>query len=165
MPPSAGARPRLAWPELLIGVGALLFAVVVFAQTRAIPVSPLYSKVGPTVFPYLTVGGLGVLSVLLLVQGVRGGWQDTEEAAVRPDWRAVGFVGAGLLANVSLIGTLGFTAASTLMFVLVAYGFGSRRPVRDAGIGGALALAAYFGFAKALGVNIGAGVVENLLGG
>ena len=86
MPPSAGARPRLAWPELLIGVGALLFAIVVFAQTRAIPVSPLYSKVGPTVFPYLTVGGLGVLSVLLLVQGVRGGWQDTEEAAVRPDW-------------------------------------------------------------------------------
>ena len=165
MPPSAGARTRLAWPELLIGIGALLFAVVVFAQTRAIPVSPLYSKVGPTVFPYLTVGGLGVLSVLLLVQGVRGGWQDTEEAAVRPDWRAVGFVGAGLLANVSLIGTLGFTAASTLMFVLVAYGFGSRRPLRDAGIGAALALAAYFGFAKALGVNIGAGVVENLLGG
>ncbi len=27
------------------------------------------------------------------------------------------------------------------------------------------ALAAYFGFAKALGVNIGAGVIERLLGG
>ena len=158
-------RPRLAWPELLIGAGALLFAVLVFAQTRAIPVSPLYSKVGPTVFPYLMVAGLGVLAVLLLVQGVRGGWQDPDEAAVAPDWRAFGFVGAGLLANVSLIGTLGFTAASTLMFVLVAYGFGSRRPLRDGGIGLALALAAYFGFAKALGVNIGAGVVENLLGG
>ena len=51
------------------------------------------------------------------------------------------------------------------MFVLVAYGFGSRQPLRDAGIGAALALAAYFGFARALGVNIGAGVVENLLGG
>ena len=74
MPPDP-ARPRLAWPELLIGAGALLFAVLVFAQTRAIPVSPLYSKVGPTVFPYLTVIGLGMLSVLLLVQGVRGGWQ------------------------------------------------------------------------------------------
>ena len=158
-------RPRLAWPELLIGVGALLFAVLVLVQTRAIPVSPLYSKVGPTVFPYLTVAGLGVLSALLLVQGMRGGWQDSEEAAVAPDWRAFGFVAAGLLANVSLIGTLGFTAASTLMFVLVAYGFGSRRPVRDAGIGLGLALTAYFGFAKALGVNIGAGIVENLLGG
>ena len=163
MPRSPGQR--LAWPELLIGVGALLFAVLVFAQTRAIPVSPLYSKVGPTVFPYLAVAGLTVLAVLLLVQGVRGGWQDPEEAAVAPDWRAFGFVGAGLLANVSLIGTLGFTAASTLMFVLVAYGFGSRRPLRDGSIGLALALAAYFGFARALGVNIGAGVVENLLGG
>ena len=162
MPPEA---TRLAWPELLIGIGALLFAILVFAQTLSIPVSPLYSKVGPTVFPYLAVVGLGVLSVLLLVQGVRGGWQDPEEAAVRPDWRAVGFVAAGLLANVLLIGTLGFTAASTLMFVLVSYGFGSRQPLRDAGIGAALALAAYFGFARALGVNIGAGVVENLLGG
>jgi putative tricarboxylic transport membrane protein len=64
-----------------------------------------------------------------------------------------------------LIGPLGFSAASTVMFVLVAYGFGSRQPLRDAGIGLVLALAAYFGFAKALGVNIGAGVIENLLGG
>lgn len=165
MQPSAqGGAPR-AWPELLIGGASLAFALLVFVQTRAIPVSPLYSKVGPTVFPYMTAAGLAALAVLLFVQGLRGGWQDPEEAAVRMDWRAFGFVAAGLLANVGLIGTLGFTAASTLMFVLVAYGFGSRRTLRDAGIGLALALAAYFGFAKALGVNIGAGVIENLLGG
>jgi len=45
--------------------------------------------------------------------------------------------------------------------VLVCYGFGSRRPVRDLLTGLILGLAAYFGFAKALGVNIGAGYVEN----
>ena len=71
----------------------------------------------------------------------------------------------GLLCNVVLIVPAGFTLASVVMFVLVAYGFGSRAPVRDAAIALVFALAAYFGFAKALGVNIGAGVIERLLGG
>jgi putative tricarboxylic transport membrane protein len=51
------------------------------------------------------------------------------------------------------------------MFVLITYGFGSRRPARDAAIGLTVALISYFGFAKLLGVNIGAGLIENLLGG
>ena len=76
----------------------------------------------------------------------------------------VAFVFAGLLANVVLIRPLGFTAASVVLFVLVAHGFGSRRPLSNALIGLVLSLAAYFGFAKALGVNIGAGVIEKLIG-
>ena len=60
---------------------------------------------------------------------------------------------------------LGFTAASTVLFMLVAYGFGSRKPLRDAAIGFAVAIVAYLGFARLLGVNIGAGLVEGLFGG
>lgn len=156
---------RIAPAEALIGLGLLLFAGLVLWQTLTIPVSPMYAQVGPRVFPYITTTGLAVFAILLLVQAARGGWQPDDEKEVALDWRAVAFVTAGLVANVALIGPLGFSAASTVMFVLVAYGFGSRRPLRDAGIGLVLALAAYFGFAKALGVNIGAGVIENLLGG
>jgi putative tricarboxylic transport membrane protein len=156
---------RIAPAEALIGLGLLLFAGLVLWQTLSIPVSPMYAQVGPRVFPYITTAGLTVFAILLLVQAVRGGWQQPDEKEVTLDWKAVAFVTAGLVANVALIGPLGFSAASTIMFVLVAYGFGSRRPLRDAGIGLVLALAAYFGFAKALGVNIGAGVIENLLGG
>ena len=156
---------RIAPAEALIGLGLLLFAGLVLWQTLSIPVSPMYAQVGPRVFPYITTAGLTVFAILLLVQAVRGGWQQPDEKEVTLDWKAVAFVTAGLVANVALIGPLGFSAASTIMFVLVAYGFGSRRPLRDAGIGLVLALSAYFGFAKALGVNIGAGVIENLLGG
>ena len=60
---------------------------------------------------------------------------------------------------------LGFTAASTVLFTLVAYGFGSRKPLRDALLGFAVAIVAYLGFARLLGVNIGAGLVEGLFGG
>ena len=160
---SPAAEPRLAMPEFLIGLGLLACAAVVLWQTLSIPVSPLYSKVGPTVFPYMTTAGLAVLAVLLMVAAVRGGWQPDEEKETPTDWKALAFVAAGLIANVLLIQPLGFTAASVVMFVLVCFGFGSRHPLRDVLIALVLALAAYFGFARALGVNIGAGLIENLL--
>ena len=153
-----------AWPEALIGIALLVFAILVFWSTTQIPVSPLYSKIGPTVFPYITAGGLALFAVILIYQAAQGGWQPDEEKEVGIDWRALGFVSAGLLLNVALIVPLGFILASTGMFVLVAYGFGDRQVVRNAAIGFAIALFAYFGFAKFLGVNIGAGWLEQLLG-
>jgi len=160
---SGAATSRLAMPELLIGIGLIACAAAVLWQTFAIPVTPMYSKVGPRVFPYMTVGGLALLGALLVVAAARGGWQPDEEKETPTDWRAMGLVAAGLVANVLLIQPLGFTAASVVMFVLVCLGFGSRHPLRDGLIALVLALAAYFGFARALGVNIGAGLVENAL--
>lgn len=157
------APRRIAIPELLIGLGMLAATGAVLWQTMIIPVSPLYSKVGPKVFPFITTAGLFVFAILLIVAAIRGGWQPEEEKETPTDWRAMGFVIAGLIANLTLIHSLGFTAASVIMFVLVCYGFGSRHTLRDALTGLILALAAYFGFAKALGVNIGAGFIENLL--
>ena len=153
-----------AWPEAAIGFGLLVLAALIFWSTTQIPVSPLYSKIGPTVFPYMTAGGLAVFALFLIVEAARGGWQPEEEKEVTIDWRALAFVVAGLLVNVVLIVPLGFILASTAMFVLVARGFGDRQIIRNAGIGFAIALVAYFGFAKFLGVNIGAGWLEQVLG-
>jgi putative tricarboxylic transport membrane protein len=162
--PHSDPHPGLALPEALIGIGLLVCAGAVVWQTAVMPVSPMYSKVGPTVFPYMTAAGLAILAILLFIQAMRGGWQPDDEKEVKADWKSVAFVAAGLVANVALIGPLGFTAASAVLFVLVAHGFGSRQPIRNAITGLVLSLAAYFGFAKALGVNIGAGVIERLLG-
>jgi len=158
-------RSKPALPEMALSIAILLVAGIIAWQTSLMAVSPLYAKVGPTVFPYLTAAGLMVLALSLLWTALRGGWQDEEEKSTPPEWRSIAYVAAGLVANVALIGRVGFTAASVVMFSLIARGFGSRRPARDAGCGLLLALAAYFGFAKMLGVNIGGGVVENLLGG
>jgi putative tricarboxylic transport membrane protein len=155
---------RWAWPEALIGFGMLVFAALVLWSTTQIPVSPLYSKIGPTVFPYITAAGLALFAALMLVEAARGGWQPEDEKDVPIDWHALGFVAAGLVFNVALIVPLGFILASTGMFVLIAYGFGDRQVVRNAAIGFAVALVAYFGFATFLGVNIGAGYFEQLIG-
>jgi putative tricarboxylic transport membrane protein len=156
-------RLRPAIGETIIAIGMLVFAAVVYWQAASIPVSPIYAKVGPTVVPVMTAVGLALLGFFLLYAALTGGWQPEEEKEIVPDWRALIWVGAGLALNVLLISGAGFTIASVVLFICVARGFGSKAILRDAGIGAAFALIAYFGFAQTLGINIGAGILENAL--
>ncbi len=150
-------RDELAFALLLVA-----FALLSLWQTLAIPVSPIYARVGPTVFPWVASVGLLVFSLVLLWQAWRGGFPGVDrQKAV--DWRSLGWVGAGLAANAVLITTLGFVFAAVALFACTARGFGSRRPVRDALIGLGVGLAAFLGFARLLGVNMGAGILEGLL--
>lgn len=158
-----GLRLRPAAGETIIALGVLALAGVIYWQAISIPVSPIYAQVGPTIVPLITAAGLGALGIFLLISALRGGWQIEEEKEVAPDHAALAWVAAGLVLNVLLIGPAGFTIASVVVFVCVARGFGSRRIVRDALIGAAFALIAYFGFAKTLGINIGSGLIENFL--
>ena len=159
----APLRPRPAVGETIIGAGVLVLAIVMFWQAMSIPVSPLYAKVGPTVVPLMTAAALGLLGVLLLIDAWQGGWQTEEEKSAAPDRAALLWILAGLVLNVVLIGPAGFTIASTILFVCVARGFGSKAIVRDASIGAAFALVADFGFATTLGINIGSGLLETTI--
>jgi putative tricarboxylic transport membrane protein len=149
----------------LVGAGVIALSAVVFYQTTQIPVTPLYSKVGPTVFPYMTAGGMLLLGLLLIAQALRGEWGETDadKDAAPPDRRALGWLALGLVLNVALIDLLGFVIASTLMFVCVARAFGSTKWPRDLGIAMVLALIAYLGFSRLLGISIGAGILEGIL--
>jgi putative tricarboxylic transport membrane protein len=162
-PGGGAAARRAAVGEAIIGAGVLALAAVMLWQTLAIPVSPIYAKVGPTAVPTITSLALGALGILLLIAAWQGGWQPAKEKAVAPDRTALAWVVAGLVLNVLLIGSAGFTVASVLLFVCVARGFGSKAVARDAAIGAAFALIAYFGFAQTLGINIGAGPVESAI--
>ncbi len=158
-----GARSRLPLGETLIALGVLALAAVFYWQTLAIPVSPLYARVGPTVIPMIAATGLAACGFALLVQALRGGWQENDEKEIMQDKRALVLLVAGLLSNMLLIGPAGFTIASTIMFTLTARAFGSKNSLRDMGVGFGLALVAYLGFARALGINIGAGPPEQLI--
>ena len=157
------SRFRPAVGETIIAVGTLVLAAIILWQTAIIPVSPIYAKVGPTVVPFMAAFGLALLGLLLLYAALTGGWQPAEEKDVTPDRPALLWVAGGLVLNVLLISHAGFTLASVVLFVCVARGFGSKAILRDATIGAAFALIAYFGFAQTLGINIGAGLIENAL--
>jgi putative tricarboxylic transport membrane protein len=100
----------------------------------------------------------------LTLAALRGGWSH-ELARTRPSipTGALGFVALGLLVNVAAIEFIGFILASTAMFAMIARGFGSKRPIRDAAIGFALAFVAYVGFDRILGYKIGSGLIEGLI--
>jgi len=151
---------RAARGEIALALGMLCLSSVVLWQTLEIPVSPIYARVGPTIIPMIMACGLGALSLLLLVSAVRGGWQTDEEKEYTPDRVALSWLVVGMLANILLIEPAGFTVASVIMFTLAARAFGSLRIARDAAIGFAFSLSAYIGFARALGINIGAGPLE-----
>ncbi len=153
-------RPRQ--DEAAVAAGLVALALLSLWQTAVIPVSPIYARVGPTLFPWIASSGLLLLSLLLLVQALRGGFPQVDRPPAI-DWRSLGWVAAGLAANAALITTLGFVFAAIALFVCVARGFGSVRPLRDALIGAAVSLTSFLGFEKLLGVNIGAGILEGLL--
>jgi putative tricarboxylic transport membrane protein len=166
---SGGATGRRPAGGEMVMAGVLLgLAAVVFWQTAAIPVSPIYAKVGPTVVPVIAALGLALLGLVLMVEALRGGWQSEPERNLAIDHAALMWIGAGLILNVVLIGSAGFTLASTVLFVCVARAFGSRNIVRDGAVAIIFALATYFGFARTLGIDIGAGLIEiaieNVLG-
>jgi putative tricarboxylic transport membrane protein len=141
-------------------LAVLALAAVVGWQTLLIPHNAVYAQVGPTAIPWLAAAMLGVLGALLTWRGLCGGWEHEERGSF--DAWGLGWLLAGLVLNVALIGTAGFIIASTAMFVCTATAFGSRSTFRDAGIGFALALAAYAGFDRLLGYRIGSGLIEGL---
>lgn len=153
-------RPRRG--EVAVAGALVTLALVSIWQTTVIPVSPIYARVGPTLFPWIASIGLLALSLVLLVQALRGGFPSVEQP-LPIDWASLAWVAAGLAANAALIGTLGFVFAATALFVCIARGFGSLRPGRDALIGAVVALTSYLGFEKLLGVNIGAGILEGMI--
>ena len=155
-----------AWPDLVVGLFIVLVGVVAIWQAAVIPASPLYGQVGPRAVPYVIGGAMLALGLGLTAVALRGGWsKDLPEVAEAPppNRLATMLMGAGLLANLALIEVAGFSIAATAQFVLVCAAFGSRNPARDFAIGAALSLGAFFLFVEALGVNIGAGLVEGAI--
>lgn len=157
-------RPDRA--DLGAGLFVVGLGVVGVWQALVIPVSPIFAQVGPKLVPWLVALALLGLGGLLCLSAWRGGWSATlQEMEAPANPRSIGLMLAALLANLVLIVPLGFTLAATAQFVLVAAAFGSRAYLRNLVIAFVVALSAYTLFVKVLGVNIGAGVVEQLVFG
>ena len=152
---------RIARGEAAVAAAVLVLAAFVVYGAGQIPTGGMVSQVGPKLVPYIIGAGLAALGLALGWTALRGGWpSEDDEVTGPPDWRALAWLGAGLLVNLLLIGVLGFAISVTAMFVLVARAFASRRTLRDAGIGLAIALAAWICFEKILGIQVGAGYLE-----
>lgn len=157
---------RTALADLGVGIAVTALGLLTVWLTWVIPVTPVYAVVGPKLVPAVVAGALVVLGLLLSAVAMRGGWSaDLSEVAEAgpPNLRALAWLGGGMVLNLVLIVPLGFSIGAAVQFVCTARAFGSRAPLRDAVIALAVSLGAFFLFVEALGVNIGAGVLEGAI--
>jgi putative tricarboxylic transport membrane protein len=142
-------------------VNTYAFAVVLGALlllgTTAIAVAPSYSRVGPRVFPFAIAGGLMLLGLLYTIESWKGAQTplDEHDVSIWP----IAMISAGIVADALLLERLGFILSSTILFMVVAVAFGSRRYLRDAATGLALASLAYVTFVYGLGLRLPAGIL------
>jgi putative tricarboxylic transport membrane protein len=125
--------------------------------TASLPSEGGYAGIGPNFFPALVSAGLVATGLWLLYEAVTGGWRNRTAPAEALERRPFLWISAGLFAHMALMGSAGFVVAGTTLFACVARGFGSRRPLRDLGVGAVLALSVYLFFTQVLDVNLPAG--------
>jgi putative tricarboxylic transport membrane protein len=161
---------RGAAAELALGLGIAALGAFLLYETGEIRVSPTYSKVKPWVIPVLVGGILTALGLAFAWQSWRAmastGSTPTSGAAEAraadagaTDWLPIAAIAVGLVQQILLFQLLGFVPTAAVLFFCVAYGFGSRRYLRDAVIAIALAVIAYVGFVAVLGLNLPAGIL------
>jgi putative tricarboxylic transport membrane protein len=162
---------RVLRAEVALSAGVLALGAMSAAVTAQLPSEGGYAGIGPNFFPALTAGSLILLGAWLLWEALAGGWRNRnpEDPAERGehafDRGAFGWISAGLFIHMAAIGTAGFVLAGGALFACVARGFGSRRSVRDACLGLAIALGVFLFFVKFLNVNLPAGWLAPVLGG
>lgn len=145
---------RRSTAEVALSLGVLALGAGAAVVAALLPAEGGYSGIGPNFFPALVAGGLVALGAWLLYEARAGGWRRMPHESARFERHGFGWVSAGLLLHMALIGWAGFIIAATVLFTFVARGFGSRRFLRDLAVGVALALAVYLFFAQILNVSL-----------
>ena len=154
------ARSPVHLGELLISFGLIALGSFVVFETQSIAETQGYAQIGPRLFPYIIGVGLTLCGAVLGWHALTGGWRNVpldQEGHDAPDWLAFFIISAGIILHMAVIGWAGFIIASTLLFVLIARGFGSRRHFRDALVAVALAVVVFFVFTSGLGLKLPSG--------
>jgi putative tricarboxylic transport membrane protein len=140
-------------PELLLGFGITALGLVIAFQAFAMKAGPAYAKVGPAAIPFL-------VAVLMIVCGGLIAWHSRDHVNEGAETVELGgpiAIVGGLFLQVILFERAGFLITASLLFFMTAYGFGSRRHVRDAIAAVTLAVISYIVFRYGLGLNLPAG--------
>lgn len=157
--PTAGQEHATRWGELAAPGAAVALGAVLVVGARGISFAAGYDRIGPRFFPY-AVGfgliGLGAALAALLMLGRRA---ERDRSEVEPiTWRPLGLVAFALVTTVLLLDLAGFVIACGLQIWLVARGFGSTRPIRDAVVAALLTAIVYVAFSRGLGLTLPAGI-------
>lgn len=151
--------------QAAVAAGVIAIGGLILWGSFNLPTAGGYAQVGPGMVPRIVGAIMLLLGAWLLRDALTGGFRGVDEAAEARKplaWPAFAWVTAGLIGYGLLIERAGFILASTLLFMLVARGFMSRRWALNAVTGVVLAVVIFAIFNYGLGLTLPAGVLKGL---
>ena len=137
-------------------------AGIIWFDTDRMQVPPNYSAYGPQIFPYLAIAALIAVALYMLWQTWAGRPDAVKPESDESDWTAVIAISVGLLSQVFLIERLGFVISAAILFFAVAWGFRSRKWLRDAIVAIILSLVTYLVFTRLLNLQLPPGIFKGV---
>jgi putative tricarboxylic transport membrane protein len=155
--------------ELVFASSLFLLGIFVAWDTSRMDVPQGSSIVSPQTFPYFVAVFTSLVGFFLIVDILRGriGTPEGNEPGdpfVGANFKTMAIIAAAIALHVILLEIAGYVIAATVCFFGVAYGFGSRKYLKDLGISLVFALAVYFSFTKGLNINLPSGFFSGVLG-
>ena len=150
---------KAAKGELVFTSFLFLAALVILFDTAALQVPQNAEIVNAQAFPFAVGGLLLVLSVLQFGSVLRGNLgkpEDIEagEVSAKPNYKALAFVGAGLVQYALFVGILSFIPTATVLFFCVAYALGAKKIWKIALISLIISSTVYFVFTQGLQIQL-----------
>jgi putative tricarboxylic transport membrane protein len=152
--------------QVAVAAGVAAIGALILGGSFFLPTGGGYAQVGPGVVPRVVGTILVLVGGFLLREAFTGGFPGVDEEAeakLPMDWVAFAWVSGGIIAYGLLVEAAGFIIASTVLFVMVARGFNSRRWLLNAVTGIVLAVVVFVTFNYGLGLTLPAGVLAPLL--
>jgi putative tricarboxylic transport membrane protein len=155
--------------ELAFASSLFLLGIFVAWDTSRMEIPQGSSIVSPQTFPYIVAAFTSFVGLGLLFDVLRGnhGTPDGDEPGdplIPVNYKTLLIVAVAISLHVILLQTAGYIVAATVCFLGVAYGFGSRKILKDLFVSLVFAVVVYFSFTKGLNINLPSGVFEGMLG-
>lgn len=154
--PNEQRRPDRA--ALGVGIALALVGAIIIWSTYSQVVGFSPDPIGQKVYPYIIGAGFLGLSVLTVLEALRGDFPERPEQ----NWPPILWVIGGLAAQLLLLYYAGFSIATGLMFACTAHAFGEKRIWLTIPVGIVFAFIIWIIFAKGLGLGLPPGPIENL---
>lgn len=126
------------------------------------------SIVSPQTFPYMVAAFASLVGLGLIIDLLRGNHgvpegDEPNDPFTPLNLNTMAIVATAIGLHVILLEIAGYVIAATVCFWGVAYGFGSRKILKDLGISAVFAIIVYLSFSKGLNINLPSGVFEGIL--
>ena len=153
--------------QLALAVGVTAIGAGILAGAFYLPAGGGYAQVGPGVVPRIVGVLLIVIGIFLIREALTGGFRGVDEEAERHlpmNWKYFAWASGGIIVYGLTIEHLGFIVASTILFVMVARSFESKRWALNIGVGLVLAATIFAIFTYGLGLMLPLGIFRGLAG-